>query len=175
MGEKQKKEGGLQLFRRGWLLLLGAVVGVLLILIGNGHLFSNQKGQASEQVEQSDPLLAYAAQTEQKIALLFAGVMGVSEVQVVVTLEGDFTYVYATENETVQKDGVSESHTSYVTVGSGANEQTVLLTRIYPRVSGIGVVCRGGGDARVRRELIALLEAAYGISSNHIYITEANE
>ena len=175
MGEKQKKEGGASLFRRGWLLLLGAAVGVLLILIGNGHLFSNQKGQASEQVAPSDPLLAYAAQTEQKIASLCTGVMGVSEVQLVVTLEGDFTYVYATENETVQKDGISESHTSYVTIGSGANEQAVLLTRIYPRVSGIGVVCRGGGDARVRRELIALLEAAYGISSNHIYITEANE
>ncbi|MBR5615853.1 MAG: hypothetical protein IKW66_03440 [Clostridia bacterium] len=175
MGEKQKNEGGLRLFRRGWLLLLGAAVGVLLILVGNGQLFSDQKDKTSEQTVQTDPLLAYATLTEQKIASLCSQVLGVHDVQVVVTLEGDFTYVYATESKTVQKEGVSESHTSYVTVGSGANEQTVLLTRTYPRVSGIGVVCRGGGDARVRRELIALLEAAYGISSNHIYITEANE
>ena len=167
MGEKQKNEGGLRLFRRGWLLLLGAAVGVLLILVGNGQLFSDQKDKTSEQTVQTDPLLAYATLTEQKIASLCSQGVGVSEVQVVVTLEGDFTYVYATESKTVQKEGVSESHTSYVTVGSGANEQTVLLTRTYPRVSGIGVVCRGGGDARVRRELIALLEAAYGISSNH--------
>ena len=175
MGEKQKKEGGLFHPRRAWLLLLGAAVGVLLILIGNGHVFSNENRQTREEIEPTDPLLVYAAQTEQKIATLCTQVWGVSEVQVVVTLEGDFTYVYATENETVQKDGVSETHVSYVTVGSGANEQTVLLTRIYPRVSGIGIVCRGGGDARIRRELIASLEAAYGISSNHIYITEAKE
>ena len=98
-----------------------------------------------------------------------------SEVRVVVTLEGDFTYIYATDRESSERDGVVEEQVRYVTVGSGSNEQTVLLTREYPRVSGIGIVCRGGGDATVRREILSLLSATYGIPSNQIYIAEAKE
>ena len=50
----------------------------------------------------------------------------------------------------------------------------MLITRTYPSVSGIGIVCEGGGDASVRSQLLSLLSAAYGIGSNKIYIAEAN-
>lgn len=175
MGEKQKTVGRVFRFRHSWILLVGAVVGVLLIIIGNSEWGVERSEREQTSTVENDPLSAYATQTEQKIAALCSGVAGVSNVQVIVTLEGDFTYVYATESESSQKEGVSESHTTYVTVGSGANEQTVLLTRTYPRVSGIGIVCGGGGDARIRRELLALLQATYGISSTNIYITEAKQ
>ena len=176
MGEKQKKEGGKGPLRRRWWLLLCAAVGMALILIGNGEwsFLGSKANEASSTVE-VDPLTAYATMTEQKIAALCGSVRGVSEVTVVVTLEGDFTYIYATDRESSERDGVVEEQVTYVTVGSGSNEQTVLLTRQYPRVSGIGIVCRGGGDATVRREILSLLSAAYGIPTNQIYIAEAKE
>ncbi len=163
-------------FRRGWGLFLGAAVGIGLILLGNQPFAKAEKGQldTGETGEASD-ICTYMQATEQKIADLCAKVQGVSDVVVAVTLEGDFTCVYATNVQSEQREGGSKQQTSYVTVGSGSNESPVLITRTYPRVSGIGIVCRGGGDAYIRRELIALLGAAYGISSNHIYIAEANE
>lgn len=173
MGEKEKKEAGRS--RRWYLLLLGAVLGVVLILVGNGDWFSSGETKENTPPAVQDPLTTYATLTEQKIAALCASVQGVDKVTVVVTLEGDFTYVYATDTESSERDGVVEQHVQYVTVGSGPNEQTVLLTREYPRVCGIGIVCRGGGDATVRREILSLLSATYGIPTNQIYITEAKE
>lgn len=173
MGDKGQTSKGRAWWQRGWVLILGAAVGVGLILMGNGKATGGtDKQQAS--VQQKDPLYEYTEQTERRIAALCASVRGVSGVEVAVSLEGDFTYVYATNSDTQEKDGNSERQEQYVTVGSGASEQTVLLTRTPPSVSGIGIVCRGGGDAGVRQELTALLSAAFGIGSNKIYITEAN-
>lgn len=162
-------------FRRGWVLILGGVVGVGLILFGNQSLTSKGKEANSSEEEQVSDITMYMQATEEKIAALCARVRGVSDVTVAITLEGDFTCVYAQNVQTEEKEGGSKKQETYVTVGSGAGESPILITRTYPRVSGIGIVCRGGGDAYIRRELIALLEAAYGISSNNIYITEANE
>lgn len=173
MGDQTKRENKGAWWRRGWVLALGAVVGVGLILIGNGKGTEHQK-QSAQTTSSSDPLYEYVAWTEQKIVSLCSSVRGVSEVRVAVSFAGDFSYVYATDSDTQEKDGASERQEQYVTVGSGSSEQTVLLTRTPPAVSGIGIVCRGGGDAGVRQELTALLSAAFGIGSNKIYIAEAN-
>ena len=172
--DKGVKKEGKGVGGRWWWMILCAIAGVALILVGNGDWLS-QKGRADAIVsdEAADPLTAYTMQTEQKIAALVGSVQGVGAVTVVVTLEGDFTCVYATDTERSERDGVMEEHTQYVTVGSGSNEQTVLLTRRYPRVCGIGIVCQGGGDATVRREILSLLSATYGLPTNQIYITEA--
>ncbi len=174
MNEKQKGGEKQPWWRRGWVLIAGAAVAVALIFLGNGNVTSDRTQAAQTGQTDKDPLYEYTEMTERKIAALCSVVRGVSEVQVVVSFEGDFTYVYATDSDTREQDGTMESNLEYVTVGSGSSEQTVLLTRSFPKVSGIGIVCRGGGDAAIRQELLSLLGAAFGVSSNKIYITEAN-
>ena len=174
MGEKGHEKKQRAWWHRGWVLILGAAVGVGLILLGNGKAVGGGTDEQQTDARQEDPLYEYTELTERRIAALCASVQGVSGVEVAVSFEGDFTYVYATDSDTQEKDGSSERQEQYVTVGSGSSEQTVLLTRTPPAVSGIGIVCRGGGDASVRQELTALLSAAFGIGSNKIYITEAN-
>ena len=173
MKDQTKKDNKGAWWRRGWVLLLGAAVGIGLMLIGNGAESEPQK-QSAKTSASEDPLYEYTERMEQRIVSLCSSVRGVSEVRVAISLSGDFSYVYATDLDTQQKDGTSERQEQYVTVGSGSSEQTVLLTRTPPTVSGIGIVCRGGGDAGVRQELTALLSAAFGIGSNKIYIAEAN-
>lgn len=174
MGDKTKGEGKSAWWRHGWVLVLGAAVGVLLIVLGSSKTSGGDTDRQQSIAQSKDPLYEYTELTEQRIAELCASVKGVSNVQVAVSLEGDFTYVYATDSDTQEKDGNSEHQEEYVTVGSGSSEQTVLLTRTPPAISGIGIVCRGGGDAGVRQELTALLAATFGIGSNKIYIAEAN-
>jgi hypothetical protein len=96
-----------------------------------------------------------------------ADVAGVGEVDVVVTLEGGFSYVYATDKKT----NVGGESLTYVTVGSGDRESLVYLSEKAPAILGIGVVCTGGMDPTVRREVTSLLSAAFGVGSNKIYVT----
>ena len=169
----EKKENPVRK-KRLWILLLGGLLGVVLILMGNATRIDDKKTDGESVSMETDPMLAHTQRTEEKIAALCSQVRGVGRVEVIVTFEGDFTYVYATNREETQKEGITDAQTSYVTVGSGATEQPVLITRTYPSVSGIGIVCEGGGDPNIRSQLLSLLSATFGIGSNKIYIAEAN-
>ena len=172
MGEKEKTRVGF--WRRKWVLLVGAVVGVVLILLGNSDLVGSWRSQESEDEVERDALLVYARELESRIEALCSHVEGVDDVHAVVSLDGDFVYIYASDSESSDREGAVERQEQYVTVGSGASAQPLLLTRRPPTIEGIGVVCRGGGDARVRQKIIALLSAAFSVGSNKIYVAEAN-
>ncbi len=157
-------EGGKRL--RLILAAVGALVGVLLLLFGD-RLFrsSSNSTEPTVTVSEQEELTAYRQDLEARVKALCESVDGVSGVTVAVTLSGGFVDDYAT-----QWNG---DDMEYVILGSGSSASALHLSRQFPAVVGIGVVCRGGGNADVRRELTSLLEAAFSVSSNHIYITEA--
>jgi stage III sporulation protein AG len=144
---------------RAILLLAGAMLGVVLLLWGNVGGGAAVESAVSEDLAADTE--AYARALERRIALFCGQVEGVGEVSVAVSLESGYRRIYAQEDS------------SYVLVGSGASRGMVYLTEEPPRLSGIAVVCEGGGDPTVRRHLIGLLSAAYGIGTNKIYIAEA--
>ena len=147
-----------------WILLLGALAGVALLFWGNRE----EAPQAADGVPYDlaqDEILIYQNYMEEKVKALCASVDGVGNVSVIVTLEGGFSSEYATE----YRDGNQE----YVLVGSGASQSGLFLTRSTPKIAGVGVVCHGGLNPNVQRELTALLSAALGISSTRIYVTAA--
>lgn len=152
-----------------WLILLGAVVGILLLLFGNGLSKQEESNEASALSPSAVEVLeSYREKLEEEIRSLCESVNGVGAVTVVLTLSGGFTNVYATEE--AQNGGEQ-----YVIVGSGSGAAALLLSQSAPEICGIGIVCRGGTNAGVRQELIALLSAAYHVPANRIYVTEAKK
>jgi stage III sporulation protein AG len=138
-------------------------LGVILIIFGASR--ADQTPTATESTEADEELQVYQSQLEDRIKQLCKSVDGVGDVTVVVTLEGGFTSVYATEYQ--------NGNESYVIVGSGSSAKPLFLSREAPEIAGVGIVCKGGADASVRHELTVLISAAFHISSNRIYITAA--
>jgi stage III sporulation protein AG len=143
---------------RVWVIALSAVLGAALLIFGG----SGKKNDNAPIGETSD-LAVYGKEVEGKILELCSRVDGVKNVSVAVSFASGFEYVYATDGDKT------------LTVGSGSSESAVRVTEKPPEISGIGIVCTGGGDPRIQQKLINLLSAAYGISSNKIYITEAQK
>lgn len=148
-------------------VLLGA-----LLLIGGNTLFGKKGVDKSPSESPADGVVTrtteeYRADLEARMEAICARVTGVGAVEVIVTLEGGYEYVYATD----KKVTVGGESTSYITVGSGDEESLVYITERLPPILGIGVVCTGGMDPAVRREVTALLSAAFGVGSNKIYVT----
>ena len=150
---------------RLYLLLGCGLLGILLILFGSGGKKTADATQETPYSTSSDELVIYQDYLEERIKTLCESVSGVRNVTVVVTLSGTFESVYATE----WPDGNEE----YVILGSGSSASPIYLSRSAPEIAGIGIVCSGGANDNVRRELISLLSATFHISSNRIYITEA--
>ena len=137
-------------------------------------LFGSRAGKRTDSTASDPPPEAsartaeeYRAELEERMEAICSRVAGVGEVEVVVTLEGGFTYVYATDKKTAS----GGETLTYVTVGSGDQESLVYLSEKAPAIVGIGVVCTGGMDPTVRREVTSLLSAAFGVGSNKIYVT----
>ena len=148
------------------LILLGAAVGILLLLFGD-RLFKSSSEEVSEPapLTAQQELEAYQAYLEGRVKSLCESVRGVECVTVAVTLTGNFEDIYATETV----DGNEE----YVIVGSGSGAKALYLTRLAPEIAGIGVVCRGGASSDVQHELSSLLSAAFHVPANRIYIAQA--
>ena len=145
------------------LLLLGiAALGILLIVFGSSKS-TESKSETVTEITSDEELTRYQSQLESRIKQLCDSVEGVSDVTVVVTLEGGFESVYATEYH--------DGNESYVIVGSGSSAKPLFLSREAPEIAGVGIVCRGGSSAAVRHELTVLISAAFRIPSNRIYVT----
>ncbi len=148
-----------------WLLLLLSAAGILLILFGGSGEETVKETETQPYSVASDEMLIYQAYLEERVQTLCRSVRGVGNVTVAVTLSDSFSSVYATE--------ICDGNEEYVILGSGSSASALYLNRAAPQIVGIGIVCSGGSDATVRRELISLLSAAFDIGSNRIYITEA--
>ena len=146
-------------------ILLGAGVGIFLLLLGSGWFTKSTETETANTLSQMEELALYRADLEKRIADLCAAVEGVSEVRVSATLSGGFETVYATET----RNGV----TVYATIGSGSSAKALVVAQNPPEIVGIGVVCRGGGDPTVRGMLTALLSSAFRVPTNRISVAEA--
>ncbi|MBE6553284.1 MAG: hypothetical protein E7666_02965 [Ruminococcaceae bacterium] len=150
---------------KGWLLILLALIGVGLLIFGGIWEKEETERPADHATNVEETLRAYQTELETRIREICASTAGVSDVRVIVTLASGFEAVYATE--------LIDGDERYVILGNGSNAEALLLSHAAPKITGIGVICRGGGNATVRRELIALLSAAFDLPTNRIYITEA--
>ncbi len=164
MGEEKKKSHGVLSFIRtkGRLPLLvgGAVLGILLLLFGgagDGKAIADERDEVAVRVAE---LAAFEERLEKEIAAMCEAVAGVSDCEVMVTFQSGYSAVYVTNKEKEP-----------ATVGSGSSEEALFDTVSPPSVSGVGIVCRGGGSAAVRETLTDLVSTMLGIPTNRVYVT----
>ena len=146
------------------ILIVGGVIGIALILFGSRGSTTVESTEATSPLLETDTV-RYQEYLEARIKELCSS-MGLGEVSAIVTLDGSFEEIYATEWH-----GENEE---YVIVGSGSSAQALLLSRQAPEIMGIGVVCRAQLSEVTRNELIALLSATFHTSTNRIYITPSS-
>ena len=165
MGEWSKKSRGFFTFMktkgRLWLLLGGAMLGVLLLLFGGmGSTAKEEVDAPDAMIERVSELQNYEAQLEKELEAICEAVSGVGETEVMVTFESGYTVQY-------QKNGDNDP----ATVGTGSNEEALFHTLVPPEVAGVGIVCRGGNSPTVKETLTELISTTLGIPSNRVYIT----
>ena len=154
--------------RKPWIVLLGAALGVLLLVFGsNTHLLGSTEESNAPSLTRQEELSSYQAYLEERVASICESVAGVGGVRAVVTLAGGFESVYATELHGEDED--------YVILGSGSTASGLLLEQRAPQIVGIGIVCSNAEGEAVRNELILLISASFGVPTNRIYVAQAKK
>lgn len=153
-----------------WLLIAGGVIGILLLLYGGARgEQTNENAAQAFRYENLDPA-DYAKQVEERVASLCSRVTGAGRSYAVVTLGGGYRAVFATDSQS----GSSGQKDEIVLIGNGSAETAVLLGYENPVIEGIGIVCEGGDNPMVQKEIISLVSAAYHISSARIYVVRGD-
>lgn len=147
------------------LALLLFAVGMLALIFGESLAFHKDKESVSPDDIYTDQTKIYTEYLEEKISLLISELEGVSDVSVLLTLDGGSELVYA-ENS-------SAGSVDYLIINSSDGEEPVLIREIYSSVRGIAVVCKGGGDASVQRTVTELLSSAFDLPHTKISVAGA--
>lgn len=153
------KKGGAKLYI---LVLAVAVIGISIMLLAKGG--DSQSGEESD-FEALDPA-KYAEQIEERVEELCNRVDGVSSTYAVVTLSGGYRAIYATD----MQSGSSNSKNQTVILGNGSAEKGLLIGYENPEIAGIGIVCSGGDDYNIRKNIISVVASAFDVPSNKIFV-----
>ena len=155
---KVKKDGKLLIF-----ILIG-LVGLALLIFGSSFSGNSSKDDKSAQTA-PDPE-EYARKVEEEIERICVGVVGNCSVEAVVSLEGGYRAVYATDSQSSS----SGYKNSMVLKGSGSSEEAVLVCYENPRISGIGIVISCRENQTLKNNIVSLVSAAFSVGTNKIYV-----
>lgn len=162
-------------------LRLGTVIlcGVLLLLISCGGLFSGKEpssvpegGELPGQEEEQESLQEYKERTTKELVTLLESVEGVGHAEVMLT-------VRASNEKITLKDNISrESGTQEETVlieDSERNSSPYVVQEKEPELEGVAVVCEGGDNVAVKREITDAVSALFQIESHKIKVMKSKE
>lgn len=113
-------------------------------------------------------LTAYKKNIEDELSDMLSEIDGVGRNRVMVTLSSGEEYIFAEETKT----GNSAMQKSYVIVEKNGEKQALVSRVDSPKVSGVIIVCEGGGNAVVREEVYKAVSTVLGIPLGDIYVTK---
>ena len=155
-------ERGKKLWQRYKYVLLVVLTGAVLLLLPSG-----ETGRENNELPLQPDGQFDLEQVERKLERALSQISGAGEVTVVLTLKESSRQILARDTQVSERDQRTE--TVVVSTGSGT-QGTVPLQSIYPKYQGALVVCTGGGDARIKLELLEAVRALTGLSAEKISI-----
>lgn len=162
--------------KRTRLIVILGIVGILLIMLseimpGGGN--DNTESTISNDIVSEDTH-EYKKQIESELSSILGEIKGVGELEVMVTIEGTTEYVYAEELDTdTDKDGekTSEKYKNKIVMSEQNGKKEALVKKIIkPQISGVIIVCRGGGDLNIKERVIKAAATALNLPSNKICV-----
>ena len=148
------------------ILVAIGIFGMLLVLLSGMFTSGEEKTVTSENGEIN--LTAYKKNIEDELSDMLSEIDGVGRNRVMVTLSSGEEYIFAEETKT----GNSAMQKSYVIVEKNGEKQALVSRVDSPKVSGVIIVCEGGGNAVVREEVYKAVSTVLGIPLGDIYVTK---
>lgn len=159
-------------------ILAVIVSGVLLLLLSCSDMFQKPETKKTEETavdtseRAKDELEDYKMKMEARVKKILERVEGVGAVDVMITLKSSREKVTLKDNSA--NDGKSEEK-SVLTEDENNNTSPYVIQEVEPEIEGILVVCGGGGNPGIQREIIAGISALFPVESHKIKVMKSKE
>lgn len=164
-------------------IFLIGVIGIALIFLSG--MFGSNDGKRKTASPQTFQTEDYVEKLEKRIHTIVTNVAGVGKARVMITLENTPQYVYESEkketndlskdyeNGQTQKEQERSNYEKNVILVDGADGREALLkTTVEPKVKGVVVVCQGGENIAVEKQVVDVVTTALNISSNRVCVAK---
>lgn len=167
-------------FRTDKKTVLFIIIGFTAIMIIFFSEFNNEDNDKKIQTDNMQSLTSvdYCEYLEEKVQEIVESIEGAGDTKVMITLSETTEYVYAMNGKNTRKsDENSDDSTienDYVIIDDNNNDAGLLIKTIEPKVRGVAVVCEGGNDSSVQRQIYSAVSAVLNISTSRISISKLN-
>ena len=156
---------------KNFLIIFSVGLAVLIAIIYFTSLFNTKENSTATKDDNINENYStseeYVIYIENKLENVISQVKGAGNVDVIVTLEKGFEYVYLTEEETkTSASGITTTTTTVVMVDG----KPVLIQENYPVIKGIVVVCSGANNVSVKMNILSLIQTVVEVESSNISI-----
>lgn len=164
-------------------ILFAGVLGIILIFLSSYS--QNKPPPEKTNPVQNQTTQEYIEKLESDLNRIISSIKGAGDSKVLITLENGMENVYATEerkNKEATKDNlngetskVKESddiEKKYITIkDSDGSEKALSVMQIQPKVKGVVIVCKGGGNPDVQQRIKEAAKTLLNISSKRVFVT----
>ena len=169
-----KKENALKL-----IFLLGAA-GVLMLVLSSwtgGSSSSNVQEQTG--IDDMELVQDYRRQLSEELGNMVASIEGAGKTRLMLTLDGTIRNVYAfnsdSQNRAAEQTGGadrqdSEKSSLVLIRNRDGSEQALTVGKLMPSVSGVLIVCEGGGDQKTAERIRNAVASALHITKSRICV-----
>lgn len=110
---------------------------------------------------------------EKRLEKIAGQVSGAGSVSAMVTVRSAGEYVYAENRKTnTNADSTSDDKEIVLYESSGGSNEGLVVSIRSPDISGVAILCEGGGSSVVRAEITKLVTSLFGIGSDRVYVGE---
>ncbi|NLJ31733.1 MAG: stage III sporulation protein AG [Clostridiales bacterium] len=174
-----------ELYRK--IIAVACIAGIALIFLSGFFKGGGQSAQPAASSQAAVTADQYARQIESSLTGIVGQIQGAGHTEVLVTLERNTEYVYATEekttnqntedktdSETTKNEQNGSTEKKYILVKDADGSQKALpVTEVQPIIKGVVVVCDGGDSPAVQQDVISAVTTALDITSVRVCVLKA--
>ena len=157
-------------------LVLVVVCGVLLLILsypgGSSEPDLQEVSSSSVQSEETTTLEEYKKAREEELEELLQKVDGVGAAEVLITLKGSNEKVTLKDNTS---RGESNEEKTVLVENADRDSARYIVQEREPEIEGIVIVCQGGYDSVIKREITDAVSALFSIESHKIKVMKRKE
>ncbi len=145
------------------LLLILLSLGVIFLFLSEYH--SNKEVKAAQDDFDEEN---YVLRLEERLCGIIEKIDGVSEVNVMITLESGKRYTFLQEEQTQNGNDIS----TFLMKEENGVSSPILVETGAPKIKGVSVVCHGADNALIREKILRLVAGTLDLTQNKIFVTQ---
>lgn len=165
----------LKIDKKTALFIIVGFTAILLIFLSE---LSSSGEEENKSIPQEMSSVSYCEYLEDKVKEIVESIEGAGKAKVMITLSETTEYIYATNDKDSSKNSENTDdytfENDYVIIENNSNDTGLLVKTIEPKVRGVAVVCEGGNDSAVQRQIYSAVSAVLNISTSRISISKLN-